>query len=210
MMVEQTPTTQQNTQTLPNMPRVIYNLLQDTGTPVLVYIAERHGLPRVPGLDKQALITRLLSNLSTEELADLADDLIAAHYGGFPVQTLLDKVLLLDAKHSGRSGNPHLEDMPAENARLTESDTQYWVYTMHGHDVKIDLRQRTLACDCAYFRFSSHRQALCKHIARALTLIPEAYARAVLIELLVAREYGGPDTPHWHFKSLEELDLEAA
>lgn len=73
---------------------------------------------------------------------------------------------------------------------------------MHGYDVVIDLQERLLGCDCEYFRFSSHHQALCKHLAFALTLIPETYAREALIDLLVSRQYGGPETPHWEFEGL--------
>lgn len=180
---------------------LLRNLLEDTSAPVLAYLSDRAGLPRVPGLSKDALIRRLLNGLSVEQLADLEDDLIAARFGSLSVEALLD--LALQTQRTGRAGSPRLEDMRTDQARLVEGGTRRWVFTMHGYDVMIDVAQRRLACGCDYFKYASQRHALCKHLARGLTLIPPVYAREALIDLLVTREYGGPDTPPWRFTSLQ-------
>jgi hypothetical protein len=188
-----------------NVPQLLRNLLRDTSVPVLIYLSERYGLHRVPGLPRAALIDRLLRELPAEALEGLQDDLIAARYGSRAIAELL-QIALDTGDHAGqesRLGAPRLDDMPPEDATLVESRPGRWVYTMHGHDVIVDTHRRYLACDCHYFRFSSRRQALCKHLARALTLVPEAYARETLIDLLVVREYGGPQTPSWSFRSLK-------
>ncbi len=177
---------------------VLLNLLRDTGTPILAYLAEQHGLRRVPGLSRSGLIDRVLRHLPEDALHRLEDDLIAARYGSLPVDELLSLALQDSARQSGQR-QPRLDDMPADNAFLVEGGTRRWLYTMHGHDVTIDLSRRRLSCTCPYFRFAARRQALCKHLARAFTLIPEAYAREALIDLLISRGYGGPDTPRWQF-----------
>ncbi len=181
----------------PTASLLLINLLRDTSTPILVYLAEQYGLRRVPGLTRQALVDRILRQLSEEVLRRLEDDLIAARYGSLSVSDLLQLALEGDRRRHGRA--PRLEDMPADDARLIEGDARRWVYTMHGYDVIIDLDRRYLACSCPFFQFASRRQALCKHLARAFTLVPEAYAREALIDLLVSRGYGGPDTPGWSF-----------
>lgn len=180
---------------------VLMNLVRDTSTPVLVYMAEKHGLRRVPGLSRNELVERMLRHLSPSALEALEDDLIAARYGARSVEELLGMVLYSDERRLAH-GKPRLDDMPAEEATLIQGGTRRWVYTMHGYDVIIELHQRRLACGCPFFRFASHRRALCKHLARALTLMPEAYAREILIDLLISRDYGGPDTPTWEFRSL--------
>lgn len=182
-------------------PPLLMNLLRDTSAPVLVYLAEKYGLPRVPGLSRGELVQRILRHLTPAELTDLQGDLIAARYGARPVEDLLAAVLRHD-EGKLEHGRPRLDDMPSEEATLIQGGTRRWLYTMHGHDVVIDMNHRYLACSCPFFRFASHRRALCKHLARALTLVPEAYAREVLIDLLIAQEYGGPDAPAWQFTSL--------
>ena len=184
-----------------NISPLLRNLLEDTSPPILAYLSDRFGLPRVPGLSQEGLIRRLLNHLSDEDLHDLEDDLIAARYGSLSVDDLLE--LALTTQQNGRSGAPRLEDMPVEQARLVEGGPHRWVFTMHGYDVMIDVAHRRMACGCDYFKFASHRNALCKHLARALTLIPPVYARDALIDLLVTRQYGGPDTPPWDFTSLQ-------
>ncbi len=179
---------------------VLLNLLRDTSNPILAYLAEQHGLRRVPGLSRSGLIDRMLRHLPDDALRRLEDDLIAARYGSLPVGDLLDLALQASARQSGQ-GKPRLDDMPADVAILIEGGTQRWAYTMHGHDVTIDLARRRLSCTCPYFRFAARRQALCKHLARAFTLIPEAYARETLIDLLISRGYGGPDSPRWQFST---------
>lgn len=180
---------------------LLHNLLEDTSAPILAYLSDRYGLPRVPGLAQAGLIRRLLSHLSDDELHELEDDLIAARYGSLSVDDLLD--MALTTQQTGRAGAPRLEDMPVEQARLVEGGPQRWAFTMHGYDVLIDVAQRRMACGCEYFKFAAHRHALCKHLARALTLIPPVYARDALIDLLVTRQYGGPDMPPWEFTSLQ-------
>lgn len=184
----------------PAPPPVLLNLLHDTSAPVLVYLAEGHGLRRVPGLSREDLIARVLRQLSPEQLAELQDDLIAARYGSLPVEDLLALALERDERQGG-SPRPRLDDMPADEATLDEHEGGRWVYTMHGYDVVIDAGERELACGCPYFQFAAGRGALCKHLARAFTLLPETYARDALIDLLVSRDYGGPDTPRWYFSS---------
>ncbi len=186
-----------------NVSPILINLLRDTSAPILIYISEQYGLRRVPGLRRSDLIARLLRHLSDTDLVHLRDSLIAAHYGGMSVQDLLDRALQIGQPLQGQSGRPRLDDIAPEDARLVEGNTRHWLFTMRGHDVLIDMRSRVLACDCQFFAFASQRQALCKHLATAFKLIPEAYAREALIDLLVAREYGGPHAPHWRFESLE-------
>ena len=178
---------------------ILLNLLRDTSPSILTYLSEQYGLRRVPGLSKTAMIDRILYSLSDEALRHLENSLIAARYGVMSIEELLKVALKTDMQHQPRAGTPRLDDMPPEDAVLLESDGNRWAYTMHGYDVVIDLKQRQLACDCPYFRFASRRRALCKHVARALTMIPAAYAREVLIDLLVSREYGGPYSPRWRF-----------
>src|SRR5690554_30411 len=185
----------------PKASPVLMNLIRDTSTPVLIYMAERYGLRRVPGISRGDLVDRILRSLPAEALDELLNDLIAARYGSRSVEELLGLVLLSDEQRLGR-GKPRLDDMPAEDATLIQGGERRWLFTMHSHDVVIDMSQRRLACGCPFFRFASYRHALCKHLARALTLIPETYAREILIDLLVGREYGGPDTPGWDFHSL--------
>jgi hypothetical protein len=181
-------------------PPVLLNLLRDTSPPLLAYLAEQYGLPRIPGLTQQALIERLLGHLSPEDSQQLENRLIAARFGALTVAELLEMALALGQQARPHVHQPRLDDMPAEAVTLIENGPPCWVFTMHGHDASIDLEERSLSCDCEYFRFAAHRQALCKHLARALTLMPPAYAREVLIDLLVSREYGGPDTPRWEFE----------
>lgn len=179
---------------------VLMNLIRDTSTPVLEYLAEKFGLRRVPGLSRADLTGRLLRQLSEDELKTLETDLIAARFGARPVEELLEMLLRSDEQRLGRN-RPRLDDMPADEATLLRGDTRRWVYTMHGHDVIVDMANRHFACSCPYFRFASHRQALCKHLSRALTLMPEAYARDILIELLLSRQYGAPDA-RWTYQSM--------
>jgi hypothetical protein len=180
---------------------ILDNLMRDTSAPILIILAERYGLRRVPGLAKDELITRILRHLSPEDLKRLEQELIAARYGALPVEDLLNMALEQDAQRLGRPGKPRLDQISVGDATLVEGGTLRWVYTMRGHDVEIDLTRRHLGCDCAYFAFASRRKALCKHLATAFRLIPEVYAREALIDLLVARDYGGDRTVDWRFKS---------
>jgi hypothetical protein len=182
---------------------VLVNLLRDTSAPVLVYLGEQLGLRRVPGLDRTELIARLLRQLDADQLQDLEDRLIAAHYGGLSVGDLLQRALESGEQRTGRAGGPRLDEIDAGDATLVEGGSQRWMYTMRGHDVVIDMAHHILACDCPFFAFASHRQVLCKHLAMGFKLIPEVYARDALIDLLVAREYGGPQGSRWTFRSLE-------
>jgi hypothetical protein len=72
---------------------------------------------------------------------------------------------------------------------------------MRGHDQMIDVERRLLACDCEFFAFSSKRQVLCKHLAAVFQVIPPAYAREALIDLVVLREYGDRREGRWYFES---------
>ncbi len=177
---------------------VLVDLLQDTSPHILVYLAEKYGLHRVPGLTKSDLIARILSKLSPDKLRLLKDELIAARYGAMSIDELL--VLALEDGEMA-PGKPRLDQVSPGEAILLEGNTQHWIYTMRGYDVKIDLQQRNLACDCPYFAFASRRGGLCKHLAMAFRLIPEVYAREALIDLLVWREYGNLPSSGWRFHS---------
>ena len=158
--------------------RLLYNLMLDTGMPLLIQLAEKYGLRRMPGLDKRSLIQRIGRTLTVQQLEELEDSLINARFGALTVDDLLQ--VAVNQQNDGRAGSPRIDDMPAEEARLIERSSLYWVYTMHGYDVVIDRSRRILSCGCQYFRFAANRRALCKHLARALTLIPPAYAREAL------------------------------
>jgi len=189
---------------LQRIPPLLHNLLADTSPPVLVALSERYGLPRVPGLNRHALIDRLLRHLSAAELNRLADDLIAARFGGLSTEALLAAALEHDARRAASRGSqvrPRMDQVSPDDAVLLERRGRRWSYTMRGHDVTIDLEARTLACDCQFFSFAARRHALCKHIAMAFSLIPVTYARDALIDLLVWREYGTVEMPGWRFIS---------
>jgi len=178
---------------------VLMNLLYDTGAPALAFLAERYGLQRIPGLtSNQAIISRILKYLGPQQLERLKDDLIASRFGALSVEGLVKLAVVRDRQQTGRAA-PRLDQVSREGARLVEGSTQRWIYTLRGHDVVVDTAQRLLACDCRYFQFAAHRQGLCKHLATVFQLIPEVYAREALIDLLVSRQYGGPDTPRWRF-----------
>lgn len=177
---------------------VLFNLLRDTSPSALAFLAEQYGLRRLPGLNRQALVARVMNHLTPQQLANLRDDLIAARFGALSVEGLVMLALVHDRQRNARP-SPRLDKISRDSATLIEGSTTHWVYTMRGHDVLIDSARRVLACDCGYFRFAARRMALCKHLAMAFQLMPEVYAREVLIDLLVSREYGGPDTPHWRF-----------
>jgi hypothetical protein len=176
---------------------VLASLLRDTGMPVLVMLSEKYGLRRVPGLGKDQIVERILRRLGRTDQERLQEELVAARFGQASIDDLLDIVLEEDSRHRG--SRPHLEEMSVGDATLIESAGRRWVYTMRGHDVLIDLTQHVLACDCAFFVFSSKRQIPCKHLVTALRLVPPVYAREVLVDLAVARRYGGPDG--WYFES---------
>lgn len=186
------------------LPGLLNNLLRDTSPAILIALAESYGLPRVPGLDQPALIARLARHLSAEQLDTLQDALIAARFGGQTVDELIAVALERDAQRSARQGaarQARLDQINPGEAMLLEAGPRRWAYTMHGYDVLIDLGQRRIRCDCAFFSFAAHRHALCKHSATAFRLIPPVYAREALIDLLLWREYGAMDTPPWHFIS---------
>ncbi len=175
---------------------ILHNLLSDSSPHILVFLSEQYGLRRVPGLSKEALIERILHHLREEELPLLMDKLIAARFGSLSIDQLIDMAI----QYPDRKQKPRLDQITPSEAILIEGDPYRWVYTMRGHDVVIDLEQRQMTCDCHFFRFASRQQALCKHLATALKLLPEVYARDALIDLLVSRQYGGPRTPGWHFE----------
>src|SRR5688572_7811929 len=166
---------------------VLSNLLWAASEPALAYLAEQYGLRRMPGLSKQALMTRIMKNLTPKQLGQMKDDLIAARFGALSVDGLVKLALVQDKQRAGKPA-PRLDHISPESASLVEGSTTRWHYTMRGHDVFVDTHHCALACDCGYFRFAARRQALCKHLAMAFHLIPEVYAREALIDLLVARE----------------------
>lgn len=180
---------------------LLLNLMRDTTAPTLAALAERHGLRRMPGLSKEALVSRILTHLNTQAQAALQTDLIATHYGGLSIDELIH-LALKTAAHEGRPA-PRLDQISSEDAVLVEGGTQRWEYTMRGHDVVIDLAHHTLSCDCTYLTYAAHRQVLCKHLALAFRLIPAVYAREALIDLLVLRQYGEPGARRWIFRALQ-------
>jgi hypothetical protein len=181
--------------------KVLLNLMRDTSAPTLIWLAERYGLRRIPGLSRRDLIMRILRRLSASDLKRLQQDLIAARFGPLTVDSLLQMALHQDSQHLGRPGKPRLDQVSAGDAILVEGGTGRWVYTMRGHDAEIDLAERRLSCDCTFFDFASRQKALCKHLATAFKLIPEVYAREALIDLLVSREYGDGQAARWQFES---------
>jgi len=179
---------------------ILMNLLQDTDASVLAMLSARHGLKRVPGLSQEALIERMLRYLSDDTLLRLQNEMITARYGELTVKQLLD--MAIDGSRGDEGlAKARLDQITKGDAILIEAGNRRWVYTMHGHDVEIDLDQRTLACGCQYFTFASRRQALCKHLALAMQLIPPAYAHDALINLIVMRKYGGRRQQVWSFES---------
>src|SRR5574341_234875 len=184
---------------------VLVHLMHDTSAPMLAFLAEQYGLNRIPGLSKDALITRILRHLPLDKLAALEQDLISGRYGSLEVGELIE-MAVQEAAKSGRAG-PRLDQVSAHEAFLIERGTRRWVFTMRGHDVVIDGPNRTLACDCAYFEFSARRQAICKHLALGFRLIPEVYARDALIEMLVVRQYGDHSAQQWDFVSTRSVAI---
>lgn len=178
---------------------ILKNLMRDTSTPMLIYIAEQNGLRRIPGLGKDDLIKRILHHLPPTALRQLEQDLITMRFGSLSVDDLLRLALHHDARNQGRAGMPRLDQVSAADAILIEGQPGRWLYTMRGHDVTIDLENRRLHCDCTYFRYASRRMALCKHLATAFKLIPVVYAREALIDLLVTRTYGSSPSTNWQF-----------
>jgi hypothetical protein len=178
--------------------RMLANLLRDTGMTVLVMLSEKYGLRRIPGLGKEQIVDRLLRHLSSGDQKRLEDELIVARFSQASIDDLLDIVLEKDAAHP--ASRPRLEEMSVGDATLVESGSRRWVYTMRGHDVLIDLNEHVLACDCAFFAFSSKRQMPCKHLVTALRLVPPVYSREVLVDLAVSRRFGGPGGG-WYFES---------
>ncbi len=178
---------------------VLLNLMNDTDISVLAMLSTKYGLKRVPGLSREAVIERMLRYLSDESLQRLQNEMIAVRYGELPIDRLLE--LALDEEQpEGRIAKARLDQITKDDAILIESSNRRWVYTMHGHDVTVDLNQHVLGCNCAFFTFASKRQTLCKHLALALQLIPPAYARETLIDLIVMRKYGGKRITHWSFE----------
>lgn len=178
--------------------RVLMGLLSEVGVPILVMLSEKYGLKRVPGLGKKELIQRIFKHLDPEALARLEEEIIAARFGQASVASLLDIVLENDKPESTRK--PRTDQISTADAVLVEGGSRRWVYTMRGHDVVIDHDQHVLQCDCPFFAFAAPRRVLCKHLATAFKLLPAAYAREVLIDLAVARRYGGPGD-RWEFES---------
>jgi hypothetical protein len=184
---------------------ILANLLQDTSAPTLAYLAEKYGLRRVPGLTKQALVDRIIRLLDTQQRSALQDELIASRYGTYSVAQLVRLAVARDHSRSGGS-EPRLDLISPDMATLVRSSQGSWVYTMRGHDVMIDTSRHVLGCNCRYFVFAARRKAICKHLATAFELIPEVYARETLIDLLVAREYGGRESLRWRFQALPARD----
>ncbi len=184
-----------------NTPTVLINLLHDTSAPVLALLAQKYGLHRIPGLTTNDLVTRILGHLSDEALLDLQNELVTAHFGDLPVKDLLEIAITGQQERSGNASKPRLDQISLQEATLLCSGPPRWEYTMRGHDQIIDVERRLLACDCEFFNFSARRQVLCKHLATAFQVIPPAYAREALIDLLVLREYGDRREGRWYFES---------
>lgn len=182
-------------------PTVLINLLHDTSAPVLALLAEKYGLHRIPGLSTNDLVTRILGHLPDDALTDLQNELVTAHFGDLPIKDLLEAAIAGQQEHGSNASKPRLDQISLQEATLLRSGPPRWEYTMRGHDQVIDLARRQLACDCEFFTFSARRQVLCKHLAAAFQVIPPAYAREALIDLLVLRQYGDRREGRWYFES---------
>lgn len=179
---------------------VLLNLMNDTDASVLAMLSTRYGLRRVPGLSKKSIMERLLRYLSDERLATLQNELIAARYGDLSIRQLISMVIA-EPKGEGGTAKARLDQIEASDAVLIEAGDRRWKYTMRGHDVTLDLNNHVLSCGCQFFAFASKRKTLCKHLALGLTLIPPAYAREALIDLIVMRKFGDRRLEHWQFTS---------
>ncbi|MGF1504503.1 MAG: hypothetical protein GYB64_05970 [Chloroflexi bacterium] len=171
---------------------IIDRLLTEADIAALVYIADRHGLKRVPGLSRKQLVGRLKRHVPARALFD---GLVAAKYGSYTTADLLELLLHDPAYDRLSAGKPRLDHIDRQRAVLLEGTPRRWAYTMRGHDVIIDLGRQALACDCRYYTFAARHRLICKHIATALDLIPEVYSRSALIDLLLNRDV-------WTFKAV--------
>jgi hypothetical protein len=179
-------------------PSLLANLMLDSSAPVLIYLAEQYGLRRMPGLTKQALIARILRELSSHDQEKLLRDLISARYGSMSVDALVRYAVAREVGQTHRP-RPRLDQLSQMRGTQVEGNSRRWVFTIRGHEASIDLAHRSLSCDCRYFEFAARRQAICKHLARAFEMVPEIYARDALIDLIVSSEYGDPSTSRWRF-----------
>jgi hypothetical protein len=177
---------------------VLSNLLADTDARLVAMFYNRHGLKPIPGLSRDGQIQRMLAHLTSHQLKQLEDELIAARYGDISTEALIQ--ILMSNDGSGRQNHARMDQITASQATLLEQKGRRWNFTMRGHDVMLDVDRRRMACDCEFFAFAHARGKLCKHLATALGLIPESYAREVMIDLLVHREYG-KHRPDWSFES---------
>jgi hypothetical protein len=145
---------------------------------------------------------------------ELKNEVIAARYGLLGVEELLTLLAETDSGGEQRVA-PRMDQITHEEARLVSRETAYWVYTMRGYDVLVDRANRSLSCGCTYFSFSARRGGLCKHLVTVFQLMPEVYAREILLDLLLTRRYGGANTKGWQFIALQpepgggELDVAA-
>ena len=179
---------------------ILINLMNDTDASVLAMLSTRFGLRRVPGLNKDAIVERLLRYLSDERLLALQNELIAARYADLSIRQLLRLVIDGPSREEGAT-KARLDQIVEGDASLLESGDRRWKYTMRGHDVTLDLNKHELSCGCQFFAFASKRKTLCKHLALGMTLIPPAYAREALIDLIVMRKFGDRRQPQWSFES---------
>lgn len=179
---------------------ILLNLLRDSDASLINYLAETYGIMRVPGLSHDKLIQRLLRHLTADEADSLRGDLIAARFGNAPVAALLEMILENAGGAEGLKRRPRVDQISPHEATLLQGGPQVWTYTMRGYDVMINAMSHTLMCSCPFFGFAARRRGLCKHLVLAFKLIPDAYARTILIDLVVAQLYGNKDTDPWHFK----------
>ena len=178
-------------------PEALANLLNDTSTPALMALAERYGLKGVWLQSHEALVEAMRRDLPPAVQARLMDELVAARYGALTIDGLLTEVLTTAMRRDPRTTAPVLEAVSESEAELVEEGPPRWRFTIRGHSVTVDAAARHLACDCRHFEFAGRRGMLCKHLAMAFRLMPEAAAREALIALLVTEQYGGPKTPRW-------------
>jgi hypothetical protein len=173
-------------------------LLAHTPAATLVHIAQEFGLPRVPGLSQTQWVERLLAAVPHDKLYD---SLIALRYGVFGLDELLNKLLDGIPYNKVPISRPRMDRIDPQAVVVVAHTTTRWAFTMRGHDVLLDVRTHQLGCDCRHFEFASRYGAICKHIATAFRVIPAAYARAAIIDLLIEREFG-PAERSWAFLAL--------
>ncbi|NDJ53144.1 MAG: hypothetical protein GYB68_08690, partial [Chloroflexi bacterium] len=158
------------------------------------------GLPRIPGLNRPALARRLATQLATEDLESVLAQVVAGRFGFLSVSELVDMLIGQDATRLKKAGSARLDLISESDVRVTQPGPPHWAFVVRRYDVGIDTERRELHCSCPHFRVVAGKAALCKHLAQAFKSMPAVYAHTALIDLLLRREYSGPQTDGWDFR----------